>query len=142
MIATTRLYAIRLLCLLIIAGITFGNLGGVICVGDNGHVKIESTCTPDCNDAEPAPLTGTADDSSEHHDDCVNCSDLPLYSPKWFKRWTATTLTLVASNPLPPVYAISRPILPDNHMLMSKREELPETSSPPSAGLATAILIC
>jgi len=142
MIETIRLYASRLLCLLLTAGITLGSFGGVICLGENGHVKIESICSPDCNDSDQTCATDPAGEGADHHDDCVDCSDLPLYEPKWFKRWTATSPTIVAMSALPPVDAIARPHLPDYSMLMNGRKNLPHSLSPPSAVLTTTIILC
>ena len=65
-------------CLLFVAGLTLGNSGSVLCVGDDDHVKVESVCQPYCNDSEAGCILRQPGSNHDHHEDCANCTDLPL----------------------------------------------------------------
>ena len=71
------------LCLLFVAGIAFGRGGDVLCLGDNGHARVESACQPCCGVVEEACVLADVDISHDHHKDCSNCIDLPLNQDTW-----------------------------------------------------------
>jgi len=71
-----------LVCLLFIAGLSSSSFGDVLCISDNGHVEIESVCTPCCLENANSCFLSKADTAHDHHEGCDNCSDLSLDSPK------------------------------------------------------------
>lgn len=79
--------------LTIIILIGFFQIGeaNVLCIGEDGHIEIESNCLPCCNDIETTCETDTQADNHEEHDDCYNCSDLSLGNPFWSKRFSNFT---------------------------------------------------
>lgn len=67
------------LCLFFVAGLVLGGYGSVLCVGDDGLLKVESVCQPCFNDAGEVCSSEPAGSGHEHQNDCLNCSDLPLH---------------------------------------------------------------
>jgi len=66
------------LSLLFIAGLFLGSYGRVLCVGDEGHVKVESVCQPCCSDPEIESSLAHKNAGHDFHNDCGDCTDLPL----------------------------------------------------------------
>ncbi len=75
------------LSILLIVGFSQIGSGDVLCIGEDGHVEIETECLPSCNEA--ADICELSEQSQQHdeHDDCNNCSDLSLDEPMWSKRF-------------------------------------------------------
>ena len=75
--------ALRPICMLLIVSISFSGYGGVLCIGGDGHVNLESHCQPwSCDGHEPCSVVGS-DDMHDHHDHCVNRSHVPLDGSDW-----------------------------------------------------------
>ena len=78
--------------LFFIAGIGISSLGDVLCISDNGHIKVESFCNPCCEETTINCQLLAVDIAHEHHDDCSDCDDFSLESPKLLKRDSYQTL--------------------------------------------------
>lgn len=86
-------------------GITLGSLGNVICIGDDGHFKIESNCQPCCDETSDNCLLESSKNQHDHHDECKGCSDLSLYNPTFHRSNSkisdnSSTSKLLCSNNL------------------------------------------
>ena len=84
------------LCLLFVARLAFGSFGGVLCIADSGHVKVESACRPCIADAANSCIVAQPVTQHEHDNDCASCLDLPLLqdvlSQRPVVRHNSTTL--------------------------------------------------
>lgn len=69
-----RKIAILPLCLLLITGLILNSFGDVLCIGEDGQVKVESLCQPCCSGDDDICLIN--EDENENHDDCYDCEDL------------------------------------------------------------------
>ena len=81
-----RRVAILPLCFLLATGLTLGSFGDVLCIGDDGHIKVESVCQPCCGEADDFYFLTVSDSGQNHHHECVNCLDLSLDRPTWLRK--------------------------------------------------------
>lgn len=65
------------LCLLFISGLALTG-HGVLCLGDDGRLKVESACPPCCGMPEIECVLMDAEFGQNHHNNCADCTDLPL----------------------------------------------------------------
>jgi|GEM_PF-3719231 len=82
------------LCLLLGFGLYVSSSSQVLCLGDSGHVKIETVHLNTCCDTEcstPAPER----EDSDHN--CAGCSDIPLDSPRLWQRFRGTDGPIMAT---------------------------------------------
>ena len=88
--------------LFFIVGLTIAESGDVLCISDDGHIKIESICQPCCNTTDNVRLLTSSDSRHNHHDDCYNCSDLQLNGPIWYRQnsESISNIILIKSQPL------------------------------------------
>lgn len=85
----------------ILVELTFGNFGEILCIGEDGHVKIESTCQPCCGEPDDFCSTIGIDINHDHHDNCDNCSDLQLDGRTWHRKHTAPLFAAIHFSLLP-----------------------------------------
>ena len=114
-----RNYLIWLVCLSFMAGITHGSSGGVLCLGDDGHVMVVSLCQPSCGDSRSKGLTEQSDDAHNHHDGCSNCIDLPLIrelftqrAPEPIVNADSYSVNSIATSPAPQAGGVTSPVSP------------------------------
>jgi hypothetical protein len=74
------------MCLLFIVGLAVGSNGSILCIGDNGHTNIESICQPCCGEAEDSCDLAESNSNHDHHDECDNCTDRPLFQDPLLSR--------------------------------------------------------
>lgn len=79
------------LCLLFVAGLVLGGNGSVLCVGDDGLLKVEPVCQPCSTELGEACDLEVADSGHDHQDYCDNCTDLHLYQNSLSPRTQAQT---------------------------------------------------
>ena len=60
----------------------------VLCIGEDGHIEIETNCLPCCNEIETSCEINVEEDLHDEHEDCNNCSDLSLSSSFLTKRFS------------------------------------------------------
>ena len=60
----------------------------VLCIGEDGHIEIETNCLPCCNNIETSCEINVEEDLHDEHVGCNNCSDLILGSSFWSKRYS------------------------------------------------------
>ena len=101
------------LCLLFIAGIALGKRGGALCVGDNGHFKVESVCQSCCGNPDEACFLVEANPAHDHHDDCANCTDHLLIQHTL--SYVPSTRTVDAGAIILSSFAILVPNIADQH---------------------------
>ncbi len=68
-----------ILCTLFVVGIALGNPGSVLCVGEDGHVEIESVSNSCCSFHGETFSVDESGSGSVQDDDCVNCTHVSLY---------------------------------------------------------------
>ncbi len=110
-------------------------------MGDDGHAKVESVCDPCCNDSEPACFLDELEANHDHHDDCVNCTDLPLFQ-EVLKRRVLHPVVIEAS---PDIEFISSTINSCGERFLSEISRLSVSAFPPCAPdlkLGTTVLLC
>ena len=74
------------ICLIFLLSlILFGN-GQVLCVGEDGHIEIETYCLPCCGEAEDTCELDLPEDLHDEHNGCSDCSDFEINSPIWSSR--------------------------------------------------------
>jgi hypothetical protein len=78
-----------------LVGLTFVWNGNVLCIGEDGHIEIETNCIPCCSDTDKACkeelcITDESENHHEEHNDCNNCFDLELDGTTWLKRFQIT----------------------------------------------------
>ena len=137
----TKTYLIWPLCLLFVAGLTIGGNGSVVCVGDDGLVKVESVCEPCVDEAGEACRVEQVDVEHDHQDECVNCTDLPV------DQNSISTLPNIQTSEVSYVYKVSesRLVTPvDTHIGLKLSEPPRPDEELPSARLflSTIILRC
>lgn len=74
------------LCFLFLAGFIATGDSKILCIGDDGHLEIETICLPCCGDEDKDCETEKSNDKHEEHGDCSNCSDVELDNSLWLKR--------------------------------------------------------
>ena len=89
-------------CLLFVLGLSASSLGGVVCVGGNGEMRVEAACEPCCEEPEAACTEDQDDCEPDHHDHCGDCTDLPLIQEKLTRRPVGESYTDVESDLAPP----------------------------------------
>ena len=138
---TGRIFLTRAVCLLLMAGITLSNFGGIMCLGEDGHVKVESYCHPSCNDSEGPRRLEEVTTDSDNHDDCADCTDLPLLHDSLAHRYAFRILRTGSYID----YSIAVPYIPHRDRAVSAFiRVLPKipTVSEPFAVLSTSVLLC
>ncbi len=127
--------------LFFIALFTFGSIGDVICIGDDGHLKVESSCQPCCSEIVDSILLITSTNLHDYHDNCYNCSDLELDGSVWNRQ---STVSLNHYTLLQPVSLLSVDNVVKNN---SKYTDKTHTYISPvqnqiSVVISTTVLIC
>jgi hypothetical protein len=79
-------YLTSMVCLVFSLGIGISSLASVVCIGDDGHVKMEVVCQPCCSEPVSQCSLDESESETDHHDCCGNCTDLPLLQDPLFKR--------------------------------------------------------
>ena len=130
------------LCLVFLTGITFAGNGNVLCIGNDGHIKVETICLPCCGEEEVCKFEVTEDIHDEHND-CNNCYDLELTGSQWLKRSRSTDFDYVLKTSLIPII---ESITPTSSTVSVDFNIIKYHSifgqSPPSLSLATIIIRC
>ena len=93
------------MCLLILTlvGLTYSSFGDVLCIGEDGHIEIESTCQPCCGEPNDFCSTLESDAKHNHHDECDNCSDLSLDGQFWQRKQADSFLDNIKFTSFPSV---------------------------------------
>lgn len=128
--------------LLFIIGLSSNSVGDVLCVNDDGHVKVESICTPCCDEPIEACVVSNPNKGHEHHDDCDDCSDLPLESHKRLERISSYDFGLIhySSNLL---YLVNFNIDYTNSFQKYRNKEFSHTfSKEVDILISTTVIIC
>ena len=136
-----RTYLTGPLCLLFVAGLILGGNGSVLCVGDDGFLKVEPVCQPCVSDSGEICKLSQPDAGHDHQDECASCTDLPLDQNSISLRPNVHNISAA------PVQNISLASLlaPIKPQISRAVQELPNTDSElPSARifLATIVLRC
>ncbi len=74
------------LCFFLFSGFLIVGNSGILCVGADGHVELETECLPCCSVFEDDCETTISQDIHNEHDACHSCSDLALDGPLWSNR--------------------------------------------------------
>jgi hypothetical protein len=74
------------ICIFFMLGLVFAGSGQVLCIGDNGHIEIETYCLPSCGEAEKSCEIDLPEEPHNEHSECSNCSDIELNDPLWSSR--------------------------------------------------------
>ena len=134
-------YLTWLVCLLFSAGIIAGSSANVLCMGDNGHVKVEALCEPCCSGPGAGCGSTESESTQDHHNGCGNCTDLPLFqdppSQRPLKSLAADTAP--ASEPLIDP-ALPRTKLSSRTVLFAEAGEVPSNKGRDL--LSTTVLLC
>ena len=130
-----------LVCLFLTAGIALSNFGSVVCRGDDGNVKIESLWHACCSETGTAHFLIQSTLERDHHEDCADCTDLPLLHDSLAHRYAFRILRAESYIDHSPAV----PYIPLYDKTVSVfRRALPEmpTVSEPSAVLSATVLLC
>ena len=73
------------LCVIFLIGLTIVTSGDVLCLGDNGHVAIETQYLACCGEAEDHCQAGIPSNQHKDHNECNNCADINLDGLFWSK---------------------------------------------------------
>jgi len=137
-----KIFVWPLSILLVISFFQIGS-GDVLCIGEDGHIKIETECLPCCIETETICELTEQGDLHDEHDDCNNCSDLSPDCPLWSMRLSRVSLVQTYRPDLVPsfelihdAYSVSRSC--------SQAHEKPPTfkSNPLSSFISDTILRC
>ncbi|MBU8933178.1 MAG: hypothetical protein KOO62_04145 [candidate division Zixibacteria bacterium] len=74
------------LCLLLGLSLYLSSFSQVLCIGDQGNIKIESALAQSCCETECPSTVVAIKTESNHHHDCAGCSDIPLDGSQWWQR--------------------------------------------------------
>ena len=85
------------LCLLFSLSLYVGNSSQVLCIGDQGHVKIEPAHLQTCCETERSIPVAVLEVDADPLHDCVGCSDVPLGSSQWRQRSKVTNRPIIRS---------------------------------------------
>ena len=129
-----------LVCLLFAVGAVADSPGGVLCVGEDGHVKYESICLPPSGGAADPCAPSVFDDAPAEYCGCGDCSDVPLDSPQWLKRprYNSHEQRIESISTHPARLATSTWV-GGPHVATGRS---PCCQSPPDLSLKTVILLC
>lgn len=131
------------LCPLFIMGLFVAGNGKVLCIGDDGHIELETSCLPCCGDETDICVSEPSDDMHEEHNDCSNCSDIEIDSPLWSKRLKHISLTI--ANDIRPEIAVGINVYPtsvnDNPSQLMEFH-ISSGKNKPSHLFLTAVLRC
>ncbi len=143
MIVNIRTYIAWPICLLFAFGIVASGSGGVLCVGHDGHVKVEAICLPSSSGAENPCAPAVIDEVLGEYSDCVGCSDVPLDGPQWLKRSRLAAnkqrVESVSAHPVNTIRILSVTESGNSYIATGRS---PCCESPPTLCLATTILLC
>ncbi len=131
-----------LMNLIFLVGIIFAGNSNVLCIGNDGNIKVETICLPCCGETEICKFDVT-EDIHDEHSDCNDCYDLELTGSQWLKRNRTTDYSyVVKSSSIPVIESIistSSTVSVDLNIL--KYHSI-FGQSPPSLSLATVIIRC
>jgi len=82
-----------LIFLMLMAGITSSYLGGILCIGDNGHINIEFVSQQCCEETVESGLLMASDLGHERQSICGSCYDISLDSPRLLNRNPVSVFT-------------------------------------------------
>ena len=74
------------LCLFFLIGVTISGYSDVLCISDDGCVKIESICQPGYGEKDDCCFLTASADVYDHQDDCGDCLDLSLGGTTWLRK--------------------------------------------------------
>jgi hypothetical protein len=74
------------LCLFFLFGVTISRYSDVLCISDNGRVKIESICQPGYGEIVDCCFLATSTNAYDNQDDCDDCLDLSVGGPTWLRK--------------------------------------------------------
>lgn len=80
----------RALCLFFLIGVTISGYSDVLCISDDGRVKIESICQPCYIEKDACCYLAASANVHDHQDDCDDCLDLSLGEPTWLRKNTGS----------------------------------------------------
>ena len=60
------------ICLIFLLSLTLSGSGQVLCVGEDGQIKIETYCLPCCDDVEEACGLDLPEDLHDDHNGCAD----------------------------------------------------------------------
>ena len=136
-----RKYLTWLVCLLFCLGVCLSSSAGVVCLGDDGHVKVESLCQPCCGESIDECALENSESETDHHDCCGNCTDLPLFqNPLWKHssvefNYDNVLMTAASANP-----CFHRNVLSTRNTIPLNANKAPSNKSPDL--LSTTVLVC
>ncbi len=90
--ALFRKTAAWLMSLFLLVGIVISSSGGVLCVGEDGQVKIKSMHHHNTADCDQVACSASSGFELERHSHCGDCSDRPLDGATWIKPAPPTNL--------------------------------------------------
>jgi hypothetical protein len=142
MYLSNRKYLTLVVSLLFMAGMTLSSSGSILCLGADGHVEVESIGhAPCCDDGGLACAVEPFEAEQDHHDDCGDCTDLPLIRDLTIKRHLSTASYDESNVTFLSVLPIIPPINRSIQTVNSRPWELaPASSIPPDLG--TTVLRC
>jgi hypothetical protein len=125
------------MCLVFLTGIIFSGNANILCIGDNGYIKLETFCQARCDEAD------TPSESHNELAECSDCSDIDFNSPIWLKRnqilYSKDLINLVSpfNNDVDLTCESS-----ENTISHNIKHHLIYGQSPPYYSLMTAVLRC
>ncbi len=137
-----RQITIWALCLPMGLSLYLSGIGGVLCFGAPGHVKVEPAHHQLCGESE-APCFQAASVEPEHHEhDWAGCSDVPLYGPQWFQRSDPVGDQSRCQAVAPLDHSVDGPGISATDRSDSGRCELILDRSSVSVALSVTVLLC
>lgn len=83
------------LCLFFLIGVTISGYSDVLCIREDGGVKIESICQPCYIERDACCFLAVSAKVHDHQDDCDDCLDLSLGGPTWLRKNSGTVNSLM-----------------------------------------------
>jgi len=134
-------YLTWLVCLIFSSGIGINSITGVVCVGDDGHVKYESLCQPCCSGSATDCTLDEKQGEPDHHGCCGNCTDLSFFQDPLLKR---ISIEHHLDDEIIIGVSVNLCCVPDLHSMRATRllrvDKVPHHKDPDL--LSTIILIC
>ncbi len=126
--------------LFLLASFSISGYTDVICLGDNGHIELETICIPSCADSDQPSYIETP---TNHHEDHAACSDVEIDTHLWSKRTqkSDSKLSEIKICTLFPTIPNTQSVINPNNNNKLFSIVLPKQNTPLVA-LSTVILIC
>jgi len=131
------------LCLFLILVFTFSGNGQVLCIGEDGHIELETFCLPCCSDPVKICDPEMLDEAHGEHSECSSCSDIELSDFLWSGRNSHDDFNRLSST-IAKVFVVNIHSLNSlNHNISRVNQNyLSFSLSPPLPSIETAVLRC